>query len=46
MSTIGDMTSQIRKMDATAKSNKKKISKLQKKLGSVYYGITIMLSIY
>ena len=34
MKTIEDMTTQIRKMDATAKSNTKKISKLQKKLGN------------
>ena len=34
MSTIEEMTAQIKKMDATAKSNTKKISKLQKKLGN------------
>ena len=35
MSTIEEMTAQIKKMDSTAKSNKKKISKLQKKLGNL-----------
>ena len=35
MSTIDEMTAQIKKMDSTAKSNKKKISKLQKKLGNL-----------
>ena len=34
MKTIEDMTTQIRKMDATAKSNTMLISKLKKKLGS------------
>lgn len=34
MSTIEEMTAQIKKMDAAAKSNTKKISKLQKKLGN------------
>ena len=35
MKTIEDMTTQIRKMDATAKSNTKLISKLKKKLGNM-----------
>ena len=39
MKTIEDMTTQIRKMDATAKSNTVLISKLKKKLGSFYNGI-------
>ena len=35
MKTIEDMTTQIRKMDATAKSNTMLISKLKKKLGNM-----------
>ena len=39
--TIEDMTAQIKKMDATGKSNTMLISKLKKKLGSFYHSITI-----
>jgi len=35
MKTIEDMTTQIRKMDATAKSNTRLIFKLKKKLGNM-----------
>ena len=35
------MTAQIKKMDATGKSNTMLISKLKKKLGSFYHSITI-----
>ena len=41
MKTIEDMTAQIRKMDATGKSNTMLISKLKKKLGIFYHDITI-----
>ena len=46
MKTIEDMTAQIRKMDATGKSNTMLISKLKKKLGIFYHDITIRPSIF
>ena len=45
MKTIEDMTAQIRKMDATGKSNTMLISKLKKKLGTFYHDINIRPSI-
>ena len=46
MKTIEDMTAQIRKMDATGKSNTMLISKLKKKLGTFYHDINIRASNY
>ena len=48
MKTIEDMTAQIRKMDATQKSNTMLISKLKKKLGNMtmLYMSHIMSEVY